>query len=486
MVPTSHAVRRAPLACLAAMAVLLCGAVRAAEAPPAANQRPNILFAIADDWGYPHAGAYGYAAAKTPTFDKLAKEGALFTRGFSAAPSCTASRNSIMTGQAPHRLGVGVNLWSDLPTKYPTYADLLEKAGYKTGKMRKAFGPGKLSDRPHDPAGPNYRSFAEFMKDVPAGAPFCFWFGSSDPHRGYVREFGKASGIDPAKVVVPPYLPDTPEVRADIVDYLAEVQRFDKELGEALALLDEKGLANNTIVVVTGDNGWPFPRSKANLYDSGTRQPLAVRWPAKVKPGLVIDRLTVLTDFAPTFLEAAGLPVPKDMTGRSVLPALLGTPGAAMPDAVFPERERHANCREGKLAYPMRAVRTEKYLYIRNFFPDRWPAGDPKGPGQQGDFGDIDAGPTKAQVLAGRNDPAGAKLFELACGKRPAEELYDVTADPHNLTNLAADPAHAEARKAMAARLDAWMKQTGDFRAEDPADTRTDKIEYYGGGARNR
>ncbi len=488
--------------------------------PAAQAPRPNILFCLADDWGFHDAGAYGSKAARTPAFDRLAREGALFTRAFSAAPSCTASRGSILTGQAPHRLGEGGNLWSKLPPEYVSYPDLLEKAGYRIGKMRKAWGPGSLGTRPRDPAGPNFKSFEEFLNAAPAAGPhatgpnvngpiatgpnatgpnaaaspaaqpFCFWFGSPDPHRPYVRAFGEASGIDPKSVVVPPYIQDTPEVRADIVDYLAEVQRFDKEVGQALDLLEKRGLAGNTIVVMTGDNGWPWPHGKANLYDPGTRQPLVVRWPGKVAAGSTIDRLTVLTDFAPTFLQAAGLPIPADMTGQSVVPTLLATQAAtekgtgaiSIPPrpAIFLERERHARVRAGNVGYPCRAIRTEKYLYIRNFFPERWPAGDPDLSGVQGAFGDIDSGPTKTQLLAHQADPAYADFFKWSCAKRPAEELFDVLADPHSLKNLADDPKLAEVKKDLAAQLAQWMETTNDPRAKDPQTTVWDTFDYFG------
>ena len=445
--------------------------------------RPNVLFAIADDWGWPHAGAYGSKAARTPVFDRLAKEGVLFTRAFCAAPTCTASRGSILTGQAPHRLEEGANLWSFLPSKFVSYPDRLEKAGYRIGKMRKAWGPGRLVvegkvDRKRDPAGPNFRNFEEFMKEQEKGTPFCFWFGASDPHRPFDPKLGESSGIDAKDVEVPPYLPDTAEVRADVVNYLAEVQRFDRELGEALKILEERGLAENTIVVVTGDNGWPFPRAKANLYDAGTRQPLVVRWPAKAKGGRVVDRLTVLTDVAPTFLEAAGVEVPKEMTGVSFLSALLGR-DAAPREFVVVERERHARAREGNVGYPGRALRTGKWLYIRNFFPERWPAGDPELSASQGVFSDIDAGPTKTFLLANRGQHA--RQFELATGKRAGEELFDVEADPHCLSNLAGEAGHAGTLKELGTKLQGWMKQTGDPRAVDARDRRWDEMEYFGG-----
>lgn len=444
------------------------------------RDRPvNILIAMADDWGYPFAGAYGSRAARTPTFDRLAADGALFTRAFCAAPSCTPSRNALLTGQAPHRLGAGANLWSELPATFAVYPTLLEQAGYRSGRMRKGYGPGVHPQWPHDPAGPEFSSFAEFLREQPDQEPFCFWLGTSDPHRPYDPELGEDSGIDPAAVDLPPYLPDTPEIRDDAVNYLAEVERFDREVGDALRLLHERGLSEDTLVVMTGDHGWPWPRAKANLYDAGTRVPLAIRWPGRVAPGTVVDRLTVLSDLAPTFLHAAGQPVPAEMTGQSLLPALSGR--AAPREFVVMERERHSLARASNLSYPVRALRTDQWLYIRNFRPERWPAGDPSpaAPGREA-FGDIDGGPTKTQLLDNRDRPEFSEAFRLATGRRPAEELYDLASDPHSLRNLAGEARCAPVRARLSAQLRLWMLRTHDRRATDPRTDFWDHVEYFG------
>src|SRR6185295_7851955 len=272
-------------------------------APQAADERPNILFAIADDWAWPHAGVYGDTVVKTPIFDQVAKDGVLFTHAFCASPSCTPSRAAILTGQHIHRLEDSGNLWSQLAPKYDTYPDLLEKQGYVVGLQGKGWGPGdfKAGGRERNPAGPNFKSFAEFLKTVPPGKPFCFWFGHRDPHRAYEQGQGVKSGMKLEDVVVPPVFPDTPEVRSDILDYYFAVQRFDRDLGVMLDQVEAAGRTASTMVVVTGDNGMPFPRCKANVYDSGSRQPFAVRWPAKVKPGRVVDDFIGLPDVAPTF-----------------------------------------------------------------------------------------------------------------------------------------------------------------------------------------
>jgi arylsulfatase A-like enzyme len=464
---------------LAALALLSAPAATVAEKP--ADKRPNVLFALADDWAWPHAGVYGDKVVQTPTFDRVAKEGVLFSHAFSVTPSCTASRAAILTGQTSHRLEESGNLWSTLQKKFECYPDLLESAGYHVGLSGKGWGPGDfmVSGRTRNPAGPSFKDFETFLKSVPDGKPFCFWLGHRDPHRPYVKGSGAAAGLKPADVFVPPYLPDTPEVRGDICDYYFAVQRYDRDVGKILDLLEKAGKLDNTIVIMTGDNGWPFPRGKANLYDAGTRQPLAVRWPAKVKGGQTSDAYISFQDFAPTFLEAAGLKPTSAMTGKSFLDVLTTGKSAINRDRVFVERERHANVRKGDLGYPARAIRTREFLFIRNFHPERWPAGDPELWKAVGPFGDIDGGPSKDVVVNGKDDPKVGKFFELACGKRPAEELYDLAKDPYQMTNVAERPEYAETRKKLRAELDAWMKDTADPRAVGE-DDRWDRYPYYG------
>jgi len=279
-------------------------------------------------------------------------------------------------------------------------------------------------------------------------------------------------------VAVPPWLPDVPEVRSDILDYYFEIQRFDREFGEVLEILGQANRFENTLVVVTSDNGMPFPRSKATLYDAGIRMPLAMCWPARAPGGRVVDDFVSFADFAPTFLEAAGLSPTPAMTGRSLMNVLLSDKQGRVDfarDRVLSAMERHAYCRENGAGYPMRALRTYDYLYIRNFEPDRWPAGYPQGYG----FGEIDDSPTKTFVRENRNTKEFGRFFELACAKRPAEELYDLTKDPGQLNNVAADPAYEGARAVMWQQLEQRLRETGDPRATG-GDIIWDSIEFYG------
>jgi N-sulfoglucosamine sulfohydrolase len=462
---------------LLSRAVLLATGAASLQAPPA-GRPPNIVVAIADDWSWPHAGIEGDPVVRTPTFDALAREGVRFTHAFAAAPACTPSRAAILTGQAPHRLAEGAQLWSHLPARFAVYPDLLEARGYTVGHTGKGWGPGAVEPggRTRNPAGPRFESLAEFLARRPAGAPFAFWFGSTDPHRPYEAGSGARAGLVPARVVVPPFLPDTPEVRADVADYLAEVERFDRDLGTLLATLEQAGELARTIVIVTSDNGMPFPAAKATLYDGGTRVPLLIRWPGHGRPGFVSQALVTLTDLAPTILDAAGIAVPAEMTGRSLRPLIDGRPDGGRPDAVFLERERHANVRRGDLSYPARAIRTRDHLYIRNLRPDRWPAGDPELYHSVGPFGDIDDGPSKQLLL---RDPSQEPWRAHAMDKRPAEELYVLADDPGQLRNVVDVPSLAGTRRRLRDRLQRWMRESGDPRATSD-DDRFDRYPYYG------
>lgn len=448
------------------------------------TKRPNILILIADDWSYPHAGAFGDKVVKTPHIDRLAKQGVVFTRAYTAAPSCTPSRAALLTGQAVHRLAEGGNLHGYLPDRFTCFVDLLQRTGYVLGLVGKGWGPGTLehTQRKHNPAGPKAKNFRDFLASKPKDAPFCFWFGSSNPHRPYKKGAGAALGLKAADVAVPPIWPDTPEVRDDILDYYSEVMDFDRQIGEILAALEEAGLAGDTLIFVLSDNGMPFPRGKATMYDLGIHMPMIAVWPRQVPVRTETEAVLDYTSIAPTILEACGVKVPADMTGKSFLPLLLTGKGGKAHDFVVVERERHAHVRKGNLSYPARALRDRRWLYIRNFRPDRWPAGDPQHVFSVGPFGDVDDGPTKRAVMKlAKGTPEERRMFEWSFGKRPAEELYDCEADPFQQKNLAADPAHAKTRDELRARMQRWMQATGDPRAgADGGDDRWDTYPYFG------
>lgn len=489
-----HLSRRTFLGCTTALVASVMPALSRTGASNGASPRqPNILFLFADDWGYPHAGVYGDPTIRTPSFDRVAREGVLFTNAHISSPSCTPSRGAILTGQDFWRLGPAANLWSVFPDNLAVYPDLLaEQGGYYVGHTRKGWGPGRADGRDHNPAGPRFPSFERFLEQRPEGKPFCFWFGSQDPHRG-VRGDGaalqKAMGIDPADVTVPPMLPDTPAVRQDIAEYYAQVQRFERDVAEQLRLLEERGESDSTMVVISSDHGWSFPRGKTNLYDVGTRVPLAIRWPAGIgTPGRTVTDFVSLNDLAPTFLEAGGVEVPEQMTARSIMPLLTSdAQGRIDPkrDRVFTGRERHTPAQAAGISggYPMRALRTDRFLYIRNYKPERWPMGtpDPTDAYMEGAWlSATDNGHTKSYMWANRDHPKVRPLYDLAFAKRPAEELYDVEKDPYQLNNIAADPDYAKARRELAEQLSQYLRRTGDPRELGTGD-RMDEGEYLGG-----
>jgi uncharacterized sulfatase len=214
----------------------------------------------------------------------------------------------------------------------------------------------------------------------------------------------------------------------------------------------------------------PFPRAKVNLYDDGVRMPLAMRWGGGgIRAGLVVDTLVSHTDLAPTFLEAAGLPVPSGVAGTSLLPLLAGRK-LSRQEAVFTGMERHVMARPDGAGYPMRAIRTREFLYIRNFAPDRWPTGGDFSSSNNTPHGDIDGAPTKDVLLAADARSRFPKQVALCLDKRPAEELYELASDPDQVRNLAADPRYAKPRARLRARLDAYLRDTGDprMRGQDP------------------
>ena len=323
-------------------------------------------------------------------------------------------------------------------------------------------------------------NFQDFLEQASDDQPFCFWLGTSEPHRGFQPGSGKLSGKDPAKAIVPPIFPDNGIVRNDILDYLVEVEHFDSMVARAIAALEARGQLDNTIVVVTSDHGMPFPRAKASLYDAGSHVPLAIRWPNGIKnAGREISSFVNLSDLAATFLEAAGLRIPEMMTSHSLTAVFNGNDSDGL-DAAFIAMERHDGCRKGGKGYPCRAIRTQDYLYIHNFEPTRWPSGspDPDVCARTIPFGEIDTSPTKTFMMEHRNENGVARLAELAFGMRPAEELYDLKDDPHQMVNVAGTAAMAQTQASLRRRLFDHLRKTHDPRVVG-GDVDWDYYPYY-------
>ena len=453
------------------------------------GQRPNILFFITDDQSWLHTSANGEKQVQTPGFDRVAKEGILFANAFVPAPSCAPSRASILTGKYPWQIEEGAQLFGGIPRKYTLFTHLLQDAGYTLGFTYKGYWPGNMIDEQYhsSPLGKEYNvppeekyphgiadcdytaSFEQFLQERDPERPFFFWVGVSEPHRIYKKGIGLESGMNTESVKVPSFLPDVHEVRSDLLDYFYEINHQDKHLVRMLNMLEASGELDNTIIVVTSDNGMPFPRAKSNLYEYGTRVPLAVRWGQHIKAGRLVNNVTNLLDFAPTFLELAGLPVPEGMTGRSLTRILASEKGCMIKpeqDFTVTSMERHTVSRKGGLGYPMRALRTLEWLIIRNFEPDRWPAGDPPPftPVFYSEYGDVDESPTKKYIVDNMEDPYVIPFYKLAFHKRHEYELYYIPDDPENLVNLANKKEHQKVFNALKQRLDGFLLETQDPR----------------------
>ena len=471
------------------------------------DDRPNILFAISDDQSYPHASAYGGKSIFTPAFDRVARNGVLFTNAITASPGCSPSRASILTGRYTWQNEHAGTHASKFSSKFATYPRLLQDAGYHVGYTGKGWGPGNYKDGgfKENPAGPSYSvtskqtpdgirgtdyaaSFSKFMTERKDDQPFCFWYGSSEPHRSFGKGIGLAHGGQLSDVSVPKFLPDTPEVRSDLLDYEYEIEWFDTHLGRILAEIERAGELENTIVVVTSDNGMAFPRAKANCYEFGIHMPLAISWPAKAKGGRIVHDMVSLTDLMPTYLEACEIEHPGEypMGGRSLLPILLSDKDGLVDEtrtAASSARERHSSSRWNNLAYPQRCLRTQQYLYIRNFRPERWPAGTPQkfgtsnyaknkadaaklGP-MHAAYHDIDACPTMTLLTDNVDDPNFKRFLDLAVAHRPAEELFNIASDPDCLHNLADSKEHEDVKAKLSKQLDSFLRETKDPRILD-------------------
>ena len=444
------------------------------QAGPEAPRRPNILFAMADDISYPHMGAYGTSWVSTPAFDKVAREGLLFHRAYTPNAKCAPSRSIILTGRHSWQLGAAANHWPFFPREYRTWAEALADHGYHVGFTGKGWGPGVALDAdgnrrelagtpfqehktepPSDLMSPNdyARNFEAFLATRPEGEPFAFWYGGTEPHRAYAYESGTARRQPSDVTAVPGYWPDTDAVRTDMLDYAFEIEHFDSHLGRMLALLEEQGELENTLVVVTADNGMPFPRVKGQVYEASNHMPLAVMWAEGIEsPGREVDDFVSFLDLAPTFLEVTGLSEGESgmqpIEGRSFADLFkVGREGRKRDHAIL-GKERHDIGRPGDVGYPVRGIVTEDWLYLVNFEPDRWPAGNP-----ETGYLNTDGSPTKTTILDMRRSGGDDRYWRWSFGLRPGEELYRIASDPDCLENLAEQEEHAELKESLRTRL---------------------------------
>ena len=491
------------------------------------EERPNILFLFADDWGR-HAsvlskidGAGGINdVVQTPNFDKVASRGVIFRNAHVSAPSCTPCRSALLTGRHFWQTGTGSILQGAVyDSSIPSFPPLLRDNDYCIGYSHKVWSPGTP---PNSPFTRNERftkrggrinrfsqdvtklvaegtlqatakqnilnevrgNFRDLLDNCDKNQPFCYWFGPTNVHRKWIKGSGKDLwGIDPNSLQgkMPDFLPDVPEVRQDLADYFGEIAAWDAAVGALLDELEKANLTENTLIVISGDHGAPgFPHGKCNLYSFGTGVCLSITGPGVVG-GRVVDDMVSLIDLAPTFLEAAKTKPPKSMTGRSLWPLLHSKKSGFIDqtrDCVFTGRERHVeSARADFTPFPQRAIRTQDYVLIMNFRPDRWPMGDPyrleEGPEPTVEeletntritLADEDAGPTKAWLIKARKTDPWKKHFDKVYGKRPLIELFDLKSDPHEMHNLAGHQQYAALEEELTKRLLDEMQRTGDPR----------------------
>ncbi|MBC7979674.1 MAG: sulfatase [Armatimonadetes bacterium] len=435
--------------------------------PLPAASKPNILFIIADDASLHFGAAYDCSWVKTPHIDRLAKQGLVFTNAYTPTAKCAPSRSAILTGRNPWQLGAAANHQPIFPPQYKAFTEAVHNAGCHTGSLGKTWGPGEAlttEGKPRD-WGMAKCDFQKFLSTRPKDAPFFYWFGSANPHRPYKPGAEIAAGERLAAIQrVPAIWPDIDTVRNDMLDYAAEIEAFDAEVGDHLKALEESDEAENTLIIVTSDNGMPFPRSKGHNYDISNHLPLIACWPNGIKnPGRRVDELISFIDFAPTFLEILGMDAAKSgmsrITGQSFTDLLRDKPEHDRSRVILGRERNDLNARPGTesgLGYPIRAIREGKLLYLHNFTPDRWPCGNP-----ELELKDTDKGPTKNWIEGlGENNP----FWQLAFGKRPKEELYDIKADPDCLNNLATHAEHRTDVLSLRGKLMTELKKQGDPR----------------------
>ncbi|HDJ34647.1 MAG TPA: heparan N-sulfatase [Bacteroidetes bacterium] len=446
---------------------------------------PNILICIADDVSYPHMGE-ACSWVNTPGFDKVAREGLYFTNAYTPNAKSAPSRSCIITGRNSWQLKEAANHFCYFPAEFKTYPEVLGEHGYYTGYTGKGWAPGDpgiVNGKPRELLGKAWNelrtdpptkaisridyagNFKQFFENKPESQPFCFWYGGHEPHRRYeygssIRAGKKTSDVDQ----VPRFFPDMEAVRTDMLDYALEIEYFDLHLQRILQFLEEKGELDNTVVIVTADNGMPFPRAKSDEYEYSNHMPMAVMWKnGIIHPGRTVSDYVSFIDFAPTFLELAGVPWEESgmqpSPGQSLLPVFRDK----VKEGTFREflligKERHDVGRPDDLGYPIRGIIREGWLYLVNYMPELWPAGNP-----QTGYPTVGGSPTKTIILDNREDPDSAHFWQWSFGKRPGEELYHINQDPDCLDNMAEKGEYADLKALLREKMESEL-----IRQDDP------------------
>lgn len=404
---------------------------------------PNIVFLLSDDQSQPDLGCCGNQAVRTPNLDRLAEEGMRFNRAYVTSSSCSPSRGSVMTGRSPHATGSSrLHIWT-MP-EVSNLLSLLKEQGYHIGGYRKLHQDNYKSE--FDFFGDEEEPLESFFEKRPENKPFYLWFGSNDPHRPY-EEGIINQPHDPAKVQVPDFLPDTPEVRKDLALYYDYLTRFDNDCGKLLELLDKHGLSENTMVVMSSDNGMAFPRAKATVYEAGVKVPLLIKWPGQIKEGVVSEELVSLMDLTATWLDMAGISIPEKVEGQSLLPLFTG--GDYRPrEHIFVGRNWHDNWA------PARAAIGKRYKLIQNYRLNT------------GYLASLDILQSHSYKSIQKLKNQGSLKDPLTWYENtttPQQEFYDLKDDPGEWNNKSGNESMKSKIKELETALSDWMNSTHDF-----------------------
>lgn len=461
------------------------------------NKSPNILVFIADDMSYPHTSSYGCKWINTPGFDEVASEGILFNNAFTPNAKSAPSRACLLTGKYSWQLEDAGNHTTNWPEgKYPTFMEVLSDNGYYaayTGKGWAPGNPGKINGKDRPLTGIKYdgymckvpakyisnedyaENFRYFIKNKPKDKPWVFWLGTKEPHRPYEFMAGLKYGADPYSVNdVPKYLPDNNVVRTDFTDYAFEIEYLDSHLHKVLDILEDSGELDNTVVIVTADNGMPFPRAKGNQYNSAVHLPLAIMWKnGIINPGRKENSYVSFIDIAPTIYELCGVENYHEFTSGKEISDIFYKTYDKNRDWIVLGQERHDYGRPKNQGYPIRSIIEDGFLYINNLKPYLWPAGNP-----ETGYLNTDGSPSKTEILNMRRNGVDEHLWDLSFGKRGAEELYNIVDNPDCINNLAENDKYRNIKKNMRSKLYKELQRTNDPRLGDYGDI-FDEYPFY-------
>ena len=458
--------------------------------PVTKENRPNILFCIFDDASFEHFKSNGCKWINTPGFDKVAKEGIRFQNFYTTNAKSAPSRSSILTGLYPWQLKEAANHIGQFPPEFKVFTEVLKDNGYKIGYTGKPWGPGtaKTADGKERPlTGAHYQkrtaspptkeiskgdysgNFSDFLEDTPGGKPWFFWCGGFEPHRKYEFRSGISKGGKNTAMIdrVPSYLPDNDSVRTDLLDYAFELEYFDNYILKLISELEKRGILDNTLIVITSDNGMPFPRSKGYSFEISNHMPMAVMWKKGIKnPGSTVRNYFSTVDLASTFLEVAGIKPEKSgmltPSGKSFAPIFQDMSKGNNPSSkgvLLFGRERNDYGRPNNLGYPTRSIMKDDFLFIANLKSDRFPGGNP-----ETGYLDCDGSPSKSAILNLRRSGANDWYWKQSFGLRSGEELYDISKDKDCMNDLANDPRYARKKEEMKKLLFETLKRQNDPR----------------------